>query len=169
MTPFLIETLAHMRLLVGFLGERTDPPWWASNFFGPGNHAFLTPLFPRTLALGRGLGVSRAAALLHDERIGVGNVYHLFRLPEAQERALHQALQDPHLTLLQEPFDDEQDALTALHQATTIPDRFGLGPTRIGSLDDLSSIECWNHVAAQYAHAFDHRVQVFPYFTGSAR
>jgi hypothetical protein len=39
-------------------------------------------------------GETHAAALVHDERIGVGNVYHLFRLPEEMEQGIHQKLHD---------------------------------------------------------------------------
>jgi hypothetical protein len=38
--------------------------------------------------------VKEAAARVHDEYIGVGKVYHLFRLPEHIEQALHSSLRD---------------------------------------------------------------------------
>ena len=62
--------------------------------FAPGSQAFLTPLFARTRLLAQCSGVTRAAALIHDERIGVGDVYHLFRLPEDVEQGIHRILDE---------------------------------------------------------------------------
>ena len=55
------DLLSKLRLAVGFLGEQ-EPRWWASNFFGPGSEAFLSPIFPRTTPLARYHGVVLAAA-----------------------------------------------------------------------------------------------------------
>src|SRR3954454_9492438 len=87
------EYLSRLRIAVGHLGEQ-QPRWWASNYFGPGSDAFLSPVFPRTTALARYHGVVLAAAKINDEHTGVGRLYHLFRLPEDLEHALHVALQD---------------------------------------------------------------------------
>jgi hypothetical protein len=89
-----IESLAALRTLVGFLGEREQFAWWPSAFFAPGSQAFLLPLFARTRLLAQCNGVTQAAALVHDDRIGVGQVYHLFRLPEDMEQAIHRFLND---------------------------------------------------------------------------
>jgi hypothetical protein len=88
------ESLALLRLVVGLLGEQKEPKWWPSNFFGAGSNAFLAPLFPRTLLLAQYHGVVQSAARVHDEHIGVGRVYHLFRLPEDIEYGIHAALQN---------------------------------------------------------------------------
>jgi hypothetical protein len=39
-------------------------------------------------------GVQEAASRVHDEHIGIGRVYHLFRLPEHVEQALFNSLQN---------------------------------------------------------------------------
>ena len=97
-----LVTLATLRILVGYLGEREQFGWWQSAFFAPGSQAFLAPLFARTQLLAQCNGVTRAACLIHDERIGVGHVYHLFRLPEDMEQGLHGIL-------------NEEDVLSLIH------------------------------------------------------
>src|SRR5579883_2609864 len=92
-TPEL-ALLARLRILIGYLGESAQFGWWSSNFFGPGSKAFLSPVFARTSLLAQYHGVTAAAAKVHDEHIGVGRVYHLFRLPEDLEHALHVVLHD---------------------------------------------------------------------------
>src|SRR6266498_2626769 len=90
-----LEAFAAMRAVVGFLGEREQYAWWQSSFFSAQNRAFLAPVFGRTQLLAQAMGVTRAASLVHDERIGVGRVFHLFRLPEDVEERVHQTIQQP--------------------------------------------------------------------------
>ena len=89
----LVENLAVLRAVVAYLGERDQFAWWQSAFFGAGSALFLSPIFARTQILAQCAGAGMAAARVHDEHIGVGGVYHLFRLPEEIERSLHGALQ----------------------------------------------------------------------------
>ncbi len=44
----LVERLAKLRLIIGYLAEREQFGWWQSSFFTQGNNAFLSPLFSRT-------------------------------------------------------------------------------------------------------------------------
>lgn len=74
------EQIAAIRAAVGYLGEKDQAGWWSSSFFASTGSAFLSPIFPRTQVVAQCQGVSGAASKIHDERIGVGNVYHLFRL-----------------------------------------------------------------------------------------
>jgi len=89
------EFLATLRATIGYLGEREQFAWWQSSFFDQGSSAFLTPVFARTHVLAQVAGVTRAAALVHDKWIGVGDAYHLFRMPEDVEQAIHRALHQP--------------------------------------------------------------------------
>ena len=89
-----IESLSTLRTVVGYLGEREHFNWWPSAFLSAGSHAFLAPVFGKTQLLAQVSGVTQAAALHHDERIGVGHVYHLFRLPEDMEQKIHRVLHD---------------------------------------------------------------------------
>lgn len=163
-----IETLATLRTVVGYLGEREDFAWWPSAFFAPGSATFLAPLFARTQLLAQCNGITQAAALVHDERIGVGHVYHLFRLPEDVEQGIHRLLSDEaECQRIEARLADQATALESLREIAGRPAAEGMGPTRIGSLDDLRAQEALQATAAHYLHAFEHGGQVFPYFADS--
>lgn len=161
-----IETLVLLRTVVGYLGEREQYGWWQSAFFGAGSSTFLAPLFGKTQLLTQCNGVTRAAALVHDERIGVGNVYHLFRLPEDMEHSLHRALQETALADKIGPLVTNK--ATALAQLRTMLKPAGtesIRPTRIGDLQKLRTIDLWAVAAAHYVQAFERGVQICPYFS----
>lgn len=86
------EVLAELRALVGYLGEQYG--WWDSQFFSGSARTFLEPIFPRSLPLSQYQGVTVAAAQAHDERIGVGRIVHLFRMPELHEQAAAAVLRE---------------------------------------------------------------------------
>lgn len=161
-----LSLLATLRIIVGYLGEREQFGWWPSAFFASGSDAFLTPLFAHTRLLAQCNGVTQAAALVHDERIGVGQVYHLFRLPEDIEQGMHHLLSDDVTRKRAESqLVDQSTALAMLRGLASRPAAEGIGPTRIGSIDDLRTQEAWQAAAAHYLHAFEGGGQVFPYFT----
>ena len=129
----LLRSLAQYRFTIGYLGEREQFGWWQSAFFSTSSRAFLDPVFPRTRFVAQCHGVTLAAARVHDERIGVGRVYHLFRLPEEMEQGIHQVLHDPELAgLAQANLANKDAALQALRQLAVEQAQPGLGPTRIG-------------------------------------
>lgn len=112
-----LEHLATLRAVVGFLGERDQPGWWPSSFFGAGSSAFVTPVFPRTHFLAQCLGVTGAALKVHDERIGVGRVFHLFRLPEDLEQGIHRVLHDDScVAAIREKLVDREAAMRFLNE-----------------------------------------------------
>lgn len=80
MNADLISLVMRLRVAVGYLGEKDQNGWWTSSFLSPTSKPFLSPVFPRTFALAQLHGVTAAAAAVHDDRIGVGDVFHLFRL-----------------------------------------------------------------------------------------
>uniref|UniRef100_UPI0039B77F6C BrxE family protein n=1 Tax=Pseudomonas sp. P1B16 TaxID=2986074 RepID=UPI0039B77F6C len=80
------QTIAELRVLVGYLGEQ-QPAWWSSQFFSPTAAAFLGPVFARSTTLAQYQGVTAAAARKHEEHIGEGRTFHLFRLPEIFEQS----------------------------------------------------------------------------------
>jgi hypothetical protein len=162
-----LENLAALRTLVGYLGEREQCAWWPSAFFAPGSSVFLTPLFPRTQLLAQCTGVTKAAALVHDERIGVGQVYHLFRLPEDSEQGIHTALQDPvQGTRLMTSIESQGAALASLLEFAKAQHDVSIGPVLVGRIGELRSPEMLSVVAFHYHHGFTTGVQTFPYFSG---
>jgi len=159
------ENLATLRIIVGYLGEREQFAWWPSEFFAPGSAAFLAPLFARTQLLAQCNGVTLAAARIHDERIGVGQVYHLFRLPEDLEQGIHRTLNDDAAcSRLAEQAVDRTSALISLRALAGSASPAAVGPVRAGSAADLRSMAAWSTVAAHYLHAVEQGEQVFPYF-----
>lgn len=161
-----LETLAIVRAAIGFLGEREQYAWWQSSFFSAQSRAFLAPVFGRTQLLAQTTGVTRAASLVHDERIGVGRVFHLFRLPEDIEQGIHQALQQPAVAQrVATTITNKEVALQYLQNMARATSAAGVGPTRIGDARSLRDARTWRAVAAQYAQAFNNGDEVFPFFT----
>lgn len=163
-----LEPLVALRILAGYLGEREQYAWWPSAFFVLDSDAFLTPLFARTRLLAQCHGVTQAAALVHDERIGVGKVYHLFRLPEDMEQGIHRLLHDAEVcSRLEAQVLNHETALTSLRAMAASLATSAPGPTRAGAASDVHRIDIWSVVAAHYLYAFEHRIQVYPYFIDS--
>lgn len=67
----LASTIAELRVLIGYLGEKNQAHWWGGELLSPSATAFLAPIFNRSLFLAQYQGSSRAAAKVHDEAIGV--------------------------------------------------------------------------------------------------
>ena len=156
-----VETIAKLRLTVGFLGEREQFGWWKSSFFTLGSDAFLLPLFGRTQLLAQCNGVTQAASIMHDERIGVGNVYHLFRLPEDIEQSIHKVLHD----IKSKNIVSSKDiALGFLRDNYIKPMQSSLGPTRVGNNNSLHDQNSWKLVSGLYLYAFETNIEIYPYF-----
>ena len=163
----LLVSLAKLRAVIAYLGEHEQFGWWQSSFFSPGGRAFLSPVFAKTHVMAQCVGAAQAAALVHDERIGVGDVYHLFRLPEDIEQRLHTTLADARfggeITAL---VGSRESALTVLRTQARAIRAPGIGPVRIGIAEELRSPSSWKVVTAHYLDAFEHGAQSYPYFTG---
>jgi hypothetical protein len=160
------EILAKIRTVVGYLGEREQQDWWQSSFFAANSRTFLSPVFGRTHLLARCIGVTRAAALVHDERIGVGRVYHLFRLPEDVEQGIHLVLHTAEVMQQVAPLVAQQDAAMQFLDSEARSLAGGnVGPAEVGHARDVRDRRYWRAVAAQYLHAFEARTEVYPYFT----
>jgi hypothetical protein len=160
-----IWTIATLRSAVGFLGERGEAGWWPSGFFAAGSGAFLAPVFGRTHTLAQCTGVTRAATIVHDERIGVGHVYHLFRLPEDMEQRIHAALHEPDLIrAIGELVSSRDSALGYLRQQGGSVSNTSAGPTWAGDLQALRTPAAWRGVAALYLAGVGSGVAIYPFF-----
>lgn len=159
--------LIRLRFIVGYLGEQLQPAWWTSSFFAPGSKVFLNSIFSKTAILAQYHGMQEAAGRIHDERIGIGTgVFHLFRLPEAIERELHQLISDSdNMEQFIKDLTSVSDALNALATFSDNESRSVVGPVRIGGHLDMGKIESWRAVANYYQQAFADQGQVFPYFS----
>jgi hypothetical protein len=109
-----------LRFLIGYLGERTQANWWPSDFLAFRSEAFLLPIFQKSAAMAQFSGVTEAARRVHDERIGVGRVFHLFRLPEAIEQRCFEFLQRSlSVDEIKQVFRSRETALAALKEIAT--------------------------------------------------
>ena len=165
MNTSLCLQLARLRLLVGYLGEQHQYDWWPSAFFTPSSMAFLTPMFSKTAFMAQYQGVKAAASRVHDEHIGLGKVYHLFRLPERLEQALYQHLQDKtFVDALRVPPHDKGQALESL---VTYVDSHAVsaeGPVLVGTITKLVHRKTFGRLAQYYWSAFAQNTHVYPYY-----
>lgn len=161
-----LERMATLRAVIGYLGEREQHGWWQCGFFGRGSGAFLSPVFPRTQILAQVTGVTQAAVLVHDERIGVGQVYHLFRLPEEIEQGIHRILYEPDVgERIAARVADVKAALSYLRASAGSSTAQDVGPVRVGEVASLYEPDSWTSVAMHYLRAFEGDLQVYPYFS----
>lgn len=163
-----LEDIAKLRIAVGYLGERERLGWWQSSFFMDWSKSFLKPIFSHTQFVAQYSGVVQAANLIHDERIGIGRVFHLFRLPEVFEQGLRQVVLRPDFSIDMAPYlTSTESALGFLNSQAAGPYHPAVGPVRVGQLEHTYDPEVWCTVAAHYAHGFEQNSQVFPYFLDS--
>lgn len=166
MTQALSTETFQLRLLVGYLGEKDQFGWWASGFCSSTSSAFLTPIFSKTPWLARYHGMKEAARIEHDERIGRGRVFHLFRLPETFERALFEMARDTDVSeTLQKNLESRESALSVLQSLADDSFPTQDGPVRVGNSDLLSGDGWLAAVAHCYHEAFASGNRSFPYLT----
>lgn len=163
MTESYLSTLLQMRLLVGFLGERTQFAWWATAFYEPSSRFFLEPVFTKTSRLAQYHGVLEAARRLHDEHLSVGS-YHLFRLPEEVEQDLHVLVQSSAGEELagQAP-QSKEAALDSLKGLSGMNTPASVGPTVVGNIKELDSVDTLKSIAGSYLSAFSQNAKTYPY------
>lgn len=164
-----IITFLRLRVLVGMLGEQQSDKWWSSSFFDQSSDAFLQPAFPRTTFLAKYHGIKEAAMRVHDEHIGVGQVFHLYRLPETIEKELHDLAQDADaIETVKTSLSDAAIALRSLESMIGAETWTGEGPVNAGTVDDITRKMAWQDVAFHYANAFKNETKTYPYFTSKA-
>jgi hypothetical protein len=158
--------IAGLRLAVGLLGEQEQSAWWPSTFLGRNAQAFLHPIFGSKTRIAQYHGVTEAACRIHDERIGVGRVFHLYRLPEAIEQRISDAFQEgsspEDLTRCFESAEAAESVLARLAMGSTA---VRPGPIRLGGADMINSPDGVGLLAATYRAAFHAGLKCFPYFT----
>lgn len=162
-----IKDIARMRIVVSYLGEKGQYDWWPSGFWAPTADAFLSPVFPRSIFIAKVNGASAAAKKLHDERIGIGRVFHLFRLPEDLEQAIHSALHSE-LTVedaipLIASKQAAEDFLAANCGSTDEVEN--VGPVVCGEIAELLNSSITESIASAYLSGFRRGHEVFPYLT----
>lgn len=156
-------TIAELRILIGYLGEKGQANWWGSEFFSSTAAAFLTPIFNRSLFLAQYQGATAAAAKVHDEAIGVGRIYHLFRLPIGLEHASAGALNDTaFVQIVQARLANRELALARLAELAGKAESASPGPVSLGQMSSDLKAEL-ERAASFYCAAFTSGIQTFPY------
>jgi hypothetical protein len=160
-----LTQIAILRLLVGFLGEHSQFNWWPSSFFTANSRSFLSPVFSKTAFMTQCQGVKEAASRVHDERIGVGAVYHLFRLPEHVEQTLFTGLHDKAFADgVSVQVQNKERALESLASLIDGTPEDGEGPILVGKIDALLAGKTLGVLAHYYQTAFARGTVAYPYY-----
>lgn len=162
----VLKLIVELRLVVGSLGEKSQHNWWGSNFIGATSEAFLAPVFSRTTMLARYHGVCEAAMLVHDERIGVGANFHLYRLPDSVERAAaKEVASSDSKTLMSSVLASSESALSRLSELSITKADKAEGPVVVGDYSDTGLEDMLHQSARHYLDAFSQGYNCFPYMT----
>ena len=163
-----LSLIPELRLLVGYLGEKSQNNWWASNFISKSSVSFLTPIFPRTVLLSQYHGVCEAAQIVHDEHIGIGVNYHLYRLPDSIENAAAKSVQDDQFSKkINATLVDQETAYSRLSEIAENVSERSEGPTLVGDFSDKNLEKLIIKSAAHYLNAFKDGYRCFPYMRGA--
>jgi len=160
-----VGTLARLRALVGYLGERDQCGWWPTFFLSPTGRRYLAYNFPRTTLSAAVQAATYAAMRLHDQRIGRQGAFHLFRLPYGVEKNVHARLCGPDAAALAELIEGPERALAELGAEAGEEGANGVGPLRVSKTARMLHRPSLRKVAAVYHRAFGEGVQSFPYYT----
>jgi hypothetical protein len=161
----IIKHIVELRVAVGLLGERSTPKWWNSTFFDASGKTFLAPVFPKTYVHAQYQGVVSAAAQVHDEHIGVGNVFHLFRLPEIVEQDIHAGFDAEIIETINDLSKDSDISVQFLRKNSDKSHRLSPGPVNIGKTSLLRDTAIWKQISAIYINAWNQNQLTFPFFT----
>lgn len=164
MKPDSMESICETRILVGFLGEKQQASWWGSSFLSSSSKAFLGPIYPNSIDIAQYSGVCQAASIVHDEHIGIGKHYHLYRLPDAIERGLFKYVQTHKV------FDNILHCLKTSDTATERLKELGEeaveksdGPVPVGQYADNKLDALIQVSRSHYITAFESGYRTFPY------
>jgi hypothetical protein len=153
-----------LRLAIGYLGEKDQHGWWGSAFLSPSAKSFLAPVFVKTTLTAQYNGVCVAAARVHDERIGLGLHYHLYRLPDMIERMAVRCAEN------RPPGAGTSANFTSIEAATSFLEQFCVGsatmaegPVVVGDFSEKKLESLLRLSASHYLQAFTGGYQCFPY------
>ncbi len=163
-----LSGIAALRICVGYLGEKEHQNWWPSAWLSANAHAFLSPVYGKRTNVAQLHGLTESARRVHDSRIGVGRAYHLFRLPEAIERQLHDAMTEAASSLFDTFPSSAEEAESKLKALASASGQLHEGPVRVGKPSDLLEKQWLSTVAAHYLGAFQANKMTFPYFAEAA-
>ncbi|WP_419661913.1 hypothetical protein Dvar_23510 [Desulfosarcina variabilis str. Montpellier] len=160
----ILSNLNLLRLLVGYLGEKKQHNWWDTNFLSKTGLQFLEINFPRTAFAAGCNSVTEAARRVHDERIGKGGVFHLFRFPNDMEEDLHRLMFSEDNSDRMALIESGETALDALKSMVTNSVGAPEGPVQVGDSKNMLQDTAIQELAVHYYEAFQNQKMCFPYF-----
>lgn len=158
--------MIQLRYAVGFLGEKNQFAWWTSSFLNANTKKMLEFTFPKTAVLAQYQAASAAAAKVHDKAIGIGQSFHLFRLPEFIEKMLIGVLNTLDNSEIQTIYETKESALRVLEELSGKSSLVGEGPINIGKVTGSQWELSVTSLASAYLNAFNEDKKAFPYFQG---
>jgi hypothetical protein len=161
----LAKTIGETRILVGYLGEKKQSNWWDTSFLSDVSLAFLKPIYPKAAFAAQYTGVCKAASIVHDEHIGIGKHYHLYRLPDSIEKSVFNvALRDSEWSSeIKQNLDSKENALKRLLNIAEDADELSEGPVIVGDFTDNDLEELIKKASSYYLAAFKNSAKTFPY------
>lgn len=164
MQPDSVQDICETRILIGFLGEKQQTSWWGSSFLASSSKVFLGPIYPNSIDVAQYSGVCQAASIVHDEHIGIGKHYHLYRLPDAVERGLFKYIQAHQLLDNISCFLTNRDtAIKRLKELGDTAVEKSEGPVPVGQYADDKLDSLIQISRSHYIKAFEREYRTFPY------
>jgi hypothetical protein len=163
----LLKTIVQLRISVAALGEKNGAAWWDCSFLEEASIRYLSYAFPRAPELAALEGAFEAARRVHDTRIGVQGVNHLFRLPYEIELRLVDTMkmEIPDLcSYMKNANADPSKYMSSLSGIASVAEPGYEGPLKIGSsAEEMLTEATLKRMAAIYLGAFNSRKKSFPY------
>lgn len=163
-TTKFLESFSVLRLVVGYLGERSRGGWWQTDLLGDTGIRFLSTTFPRTAKLAALNTASEAAQLVHDHAIGRAGFYHLFRFPPDLEEMVGTVQSRMDWESQWKLIESQKTALAALEGMAEALIQAPDGPMQIGVESKILKRAAVNEMAAHYCSSFRQGNRCFPYF-----
>lgn len=159
-----IKNICETRMLVGYLGEKQQSSWWGSSFLSSSSKAFLTPICPNSIAVAQYSGICQAASIIHDEHIGIGRHYHLYRLPDSVERSLLKCIQDHAFSeKISQVLSSQESAINRLKELGADSAEKAEGPIAVGDYSDDELDVLIKKARAHYIAAIQQDYRTFPF------
>lgn len=114
-------------------------------------------------------GVCEAASLIHDDGIGIGRHYHLYRLPDSYERLLLQCIRNEEFAnqLLSHTANKEK-ALLRLKELGSDSHKKAEGPVVVGDFSDSNFEDLLKKIRGIYIQAFENEIRAYPFMRVTA-
>ena len=159
-----LDSIVLLRLVVGYLGEKTRKAWWSTDLLGATGVRFLENVFPRTAWNAALTSTCEAARIVHDQNIGRTGSYHLFRLPPDIESIVEGTQRITNLKALWTSIQSEAEAFQSLEKIAESQIQAPSGAVQIGVASRILRKDSVSEIAAHYASSFKSGSRCFPYF-----